>query len=437
MRMKLGYGKQSKELHLTSSRKIDTIRYQALDQTEHAELSDVNRIEQAINAPIHTPRLEQLARGKHNAVILISDKSRLAPSYLFIGPILDRLNQAGIPDTHIKIIIALGMHRQHTQEEARELVGDNVYKRVQVLNHSASPADCVHLGHTSAGTPVEINRHVVEAELRIATGNIEPHRLVGMSGGVKALFPGVASAVSIAHHHAQSQLYQIEPGDIRNPLHQDLLEVLTFVPMDFLFNVVVDQQRHIKAAAAGDIIHAHAHLLEQAKAIFMVPVGQQYDLVIASAGGYPKDLQLYQAVKTLQNASSITKPGGKIVLAAQCEEMFGNGLFQYWVDTYSNRQTIVNKLKQQFVLGPHKVEHIDKVLEKHNVYLYSEMPKPWVELLGFIPISDLQSTVDQLLEELHPVLRASIAVMPTGGLTFPVLMKEQDQMNNPVKELIT
>lgn len=356
-----------------------------------------------------------MAAGSKRAVILISDGTRLCPSRLFLPALLGALNQGGIPDDRIRIVVALGLHRKHTDTELQQLVGEEVFRRVPVINHSALPEDCVALGTTSRGTPIEINRLVVEADLLIATGNIEPHRLVGVSGGVKALIPGTASKRCIESNHALSQRYKATLGDPDNPIHRDLEEVLDFVPIHFLFNVIANHRQELLEAYSGELIPTHRRGLEAARKRFFVPVTKQYDILLASTGGFPKDLQLYQAIKTLQNASAFTKPGGSIVLLARCEELFGNGIFQYWVETIRDRATILRKLNEQFVMGAHKIAQIDQIVSKHTVYLYSDMPEPLTELAGFIPVRDLAQLVASVIHNEN----CEVALMPHGALTFP------------------
>lgn len=399
------------QLVFPSDRSIDRITY----RMEAPQGEDC--LAHAFEHPIQSPPLREIAKDKRSAVILISDISRLCPSYLFLERMLNELNAAGLPDSRIRIVVALGMHRKQTEQELRRLAGEAVYRRVQVLNHSPLSEDCVPLGMTSMGTPIEINRHVAEAELRVVTGNIEPHALAGMSGGIKALVPGVASHRCIEHNHGLSRRFKAEIGNPDNPVRQDLEEALQFLPVHFLFNVIVNHEQKVLEAVSGDIIAAHRAALQAARERFIIEVAEPYDTVIVSAGGYPKDTQLYQAVKSLKNAATITKPGGKIVLAAKCEEIFGNGIFQYWVETIQDRKLIVDKLKEQFVLGAHKIEHIDQVLQNHEVFLYSDMPHSLVELVGFQPVSDLQACIDKLLANPY----GTIALMPFGGLTFPAL----------------
>lgn len=335
--------------------------------------------------------------------------------------LLSELNSGGIPDEHIVIIVALGMHRKQTLEELESLVGARIMQRVKVQNHSALPEDCTLLGTSSLGTPIEINRTAAEAELLIACGNIEPHALVGMSGGIKALIPGVASQRCIEANHSLSQQYKAVPGQISNQVHQDLEEALRFIRIHYILNVVVNHRREIIAASAGDVIAAHRAGIQLARERFVVPVSSKYDFVIASAGGHPKDMQLYQAIKTIVNASKIALPGAPILIAARCEEQFGNGIFQYWTETIQDQERIVQMLKEKFVLGAHKIAHLHEVLMEHPVYLISELPEAAAQLLGLKTVSpqNMQHTIEELLPERD----GSIAFLPYGSLTFPELLE--------------
>lgn len=378
------------------------------------ERNSTNRIRQALARPIGTAPLRMLAAGKERAVILVSDGTRLCPTPLLLGPLLEELNAAGIADDAIDIVAALGLHRKHTAGELEQLVGSNVYNRFRVHNHSPAAEDCVQVGTTTLGTPIEINRLVAEAPFRIVTGNIEPHALVGISGGVKAMIPGVASHRCIESNHSLSLKIKAVPGAPDNAIHRDLEEALAFVPVDFLLNVIVDHDRHVLHAVAGHIIEAHRAGVPLAADRFVIPVEKRYDVVVVSPGGYPKDLQLYQSLKALRNAASFAKPGGTLILAAECSEMLGNGIFQYWVETMTDRERMVAKLKEKFVLGAHKILHVDEVLQNHRVYLHSALPAQFTELLGFIPAPDLSAAVASELN--RPDL--SVAVMPYGALTY-------------------
>jgi len=406
----LPYGGSHVELNVPFPSPPDIIRYDS-----EASAPSERILREALRRPVAGKPLQELAIGRSDAVIVISDSSRLVPSHLFLPLLLEELNRGGIPDERIRIVVALGMHRKHTEAELRQLAGTNVYDRVAVVNHSPLPEHCILLGQTSRGTPVEINRIVAEADLLVVTGNIEPHRLVGVSGGVKSIMPGTASQRCIESNHALSQRFKAVPGDPNNPIHRDLEEVLRFVRIDFALNVIANHRREVLEAYAGDVHEVHRQGVEAAAKRFFVPVNRKYDLVIASAGGHPKDAQLYQAVKTLQNAAAFAAPAAPIVLVARCEEMFGNGLFQYWVETVTDRAAIVRKLSERFVLGAHKISHLDEVLREHPVYIHCDMPEPLTELAGFRSARDLNATVTGIVGQ---GIR-HVAVMPYGSLTFP------------------
>lgn len=410
----LRYGRRTVSFEIPSTCSYETITY-VQERPGAGHDRSLQRIREAMAAPIGSPRLRELAAGHSRAVILVSDGTRLCPTPLLLEPLLEELGASGIQDDGIDIVVALGVHRKHTGEELRELVGETVYRRIRVHNHSALPEDCVRVGTTSLGTPVEINRLVVETPLRIAAGNIEPHALVGISGGVKALIPGVASQPCIESNHSLSLQHRAVAGDPDNPIHRDLEEAHTFVPIHFLLNVIVDMDKHVLEAVAGQLAMAHRAGVSLAAERFMLPVRKQYDLSIVAPGGDPKDRQLYQALKALRNAAAFTKPGGSIVMAAELSEGLGNGVFQYWVETMTDRHRMTAMLKEHFVLGAHKVLHMDEVLSRHPVYLHSSLPRHMTQLLGFQPVDDLEAQLKELLKE--PGL--DLAIMPFGSLTYP------------------
>jgi len=416
----LPYGRDAVSFSLPANQTCDWITYQMDDglNCDKKERS-AQVVRQALASPTGTSKLSQLACGRKKAVIVISDGTRLCPSELLLPALLEELNAGGIPDNAIDIVIALGLHRKQTKEEMICLVGAPVFRRIRVHNHSAEPEDCVRLGRTSSGTPVEINRLVAEADLRIVTGNIEPHAMAGISGGMKSIVPGTASRRCIEHNHGLSLQDRVKLGEPDNRVHTDIEEALRFISVDFMLNVVVNHRREVLEAVAGHIIDAHRAGVRLASERFIVPVGRSYDLTLVSPGGYPKDMQMYQSLKALRNASKITKNGGAIIMAAACQEIFGNGIFQYWVETMKDRQRTVSKLNREFVLGAHKITHLDEVLSKQRVYLLSEIPEPIVRLLGMEPVADLQSTLEQILDQARG--KPTIACMPYGSLTFPSL----------------
>ncbi|HZG86956.1 nickel-dependent lactate racemase [Paenibacillus sp.] len=383
-------------------------------------------LEAALREPIGCPPLSQVARDRKDAVILVSDLTRLCPTARMLPLTLDALNEGGIPDDRIRVVVALGTHRSQTERELLRIAGD-AFERVRVLNHSSAPEDCRYIGTTTLGTRIEINRAVLDAELRIAIGNIEPHRLVGVSGGGKALFPGVASSRSIEAHHALSRRFRCVPGFAENPLHRDIEEACAMAPIHFLFNVVADHLRRPLGVFAGDPSEAHREGVRFARRQFLIPVRRRYDVVVASAGGHPKDMQLYQAIKSLENAAGFAEPGGDVLLIARCEEIYGNGVFQTWAETHVDRARAIRELDERFVLGAHKLRLLHRVTQRHNVHLHSDIPEPLAVLLGVRPVYDIQSWIDERLQS-----HRSIAAIPCAALTFPSSIPNGASASNQV-----
>ena len=376
-----------------------------------------NRIDEklarALREPIGSAPLTQVARGRKDAVVLVSDLTRLCPTSRMLPLALNALNEGGIPDERIRVVVALGTHRAQTVHELR-LIAGAAYDRVRVVNHSCAPEDCRYVGTTTLGTRVEINRDVMDADLRIAIGNIEPHRLVGVSGGGKALFPGVASAASIEAHHGLSHRFRSVPGFADNPLHRDIEEACALAPIHFLYNVVADHRFRPLGIFAGAPLEAHRRGVVFARKQFLVPVHRRYEVVVASAGGHPKDMQLYQAIKSLENAAGFCAPGGDILLLARCEELYGNGTFQTWAESHIDRERAIQQLGERFVLGAHKLKLLHRVLQRHRIHLYSDVPEPLAALLGVQPVADAQAWIDE-----HALPGRSVAALPCAALTFP------------------
>ncbi|MFD2671019.1 nickel-dependent lactate racemase [Marinicrinis sediminis] len=424
--MKLPYGNQSVQLSLPSGMKSTPIVYEGAAFYDGTDPAAIYAAEQeillaAMHKPVGTPPLHDMYRAGQQVVILVSDGTRLAPSCRFLPLLIASLETRGMHASDLTIVVALGSHRRHTQGELQALVGRAVYEKYEVVNHSSRWEDCKLLGWTSRGTPVALNSRVVEADLVIATGGIEPHRMAGMSGGIKALFPGCAAAASITHNHHLGMEATEKPGDIRNPVHADMLEVLRFQPVHFLLNVIVDHERRILAAVAGDCMQAHAYGCQLVKKLFFTKVETQHDLVLVSAGGSPKDVHLYQALKAFQNAADFTRPGGSIVCVAECPEHYGNGHFQQLIQSSATVADMDQRVRTMYQLGAHKAITLHKLVQRFALYLYSAMPPSLVEACEIIPIvqlADLEALIHDMWASRYLDPTFSSAWMPFGSITY-------------------
>jgi len=372
----------------------------------------------ALAEPAGTPRLRDLARPGQKVVIVTSDLTRPCPSERLLPPILDQLEAAGVPDAEVTVVMALGLHRPMTEAEIETAVGSEVYRRLRVINHD--PEECVRLGITSAGTPVDIFRPLVEADLRVCLGNLELHYFAGYSGGAKAVLPGCASRATVRANHAMMVRPEAAAGRLDgNPVRADIEEGVAMLGVDFILNVVVDGQHRIVGAVAGEVTAAHRRGCEIVAQRGIVPIDRRADLVLVSAGGYPKDVNLYQAQKALDNAAHAVRDGGILILVAECAEGLGNRTFGAWMAEAASPDDLLERIQREFVLGGHKAAAIAAVLKRASVYLVSALPDETVRQCGMRPFSDVGAALDKAIEEVG--VGASVAVLPEGGSVLPAI----------------
>jgi nickel-dependent lactate racemase len=377
-------------------------------------------VRQALAHPIGVPRLRDLARPGQKVAIVTSDLTRPCPSEQLLPPVLDELSAAGVPDEDVLVVAALGLHRPMSASELESAVGADVYRRVRVVNHD--PADTVRLGVTSAGTPVELFRPLVEADLRVCLGNLEFHYFAGYSGGAKAILPGCASEAAIKANHAM----MVRPGAAigrleGNPVRADIEEGVALLGVDFILNVLVDGDHRIAGAVAGEVTAAHRRGCEMVAQSGAVSIPGLADVVLVSAGGYPKDVNLYQAQKALENAGHAVREGGVIVLVAECSEGYGNRTFETWMREAGSPDAVLDRIRQAFVLGGHKAAAVASVLKRARVYLVSALPAESVRECGLVPFDDLEEAMAAALREAGS--EAGVIVMPHGGSILPVVDK--------------
>lgn len=433
--VQLSYG------HGSLSVRVPKRNLQAVLQPLHAtEVEDEAKLlRDALVRPIGAsgmpgPRLRDLAAAKlrpdratpadihpgKKVVIVTSDLTRPCPTDRLLPPVLDELDAAGIPDGDITVVMALGLHRTMTEAEMETAVGPEVYRRVRVVNHD--PADTVRLGVTSAGTPVEIFRLVVEADFRICLGNLELHYFAGYSGGAKAILPGCASRATLNANHAMMVRPEAVAGRLNgNPVRADIEEGVSMLGVDFILNVIVTGQHRIIGAVAGDVTAAHRRGCELVARRGMVTIEEHADVVLVGAGGYPKDVNLYQAQKALDNAAHAVRDGGVLILVAECPEGLGNETFEAWLAGTSSPDELLARIQHEFVLGGHKAAAIAAVLKRASVYLVSALPDELVRRCGMVPIADPERAQEMAFAELGP--EAKLLVLPHGGSILPAVQE--------------
>lgn len=383
------------------------------------ELKGEAEVVRALKSPIASPPLSQIVKPGEKIVIVTSDITRPMPTHVVMPSLLDELYAADIKPSDITLVFALGSHRKHTEEERRKLAGERAWNEISCID--GDPSDCIHLGFTSRGTPADIVRIVAEADRRICLGNIEYHYFVGYSGGVKAIMPGVSSRNAIQANHSRMTDPCACAGRMNgNPVRDDIEEVVSrFCPVDFILNVVLDEKKQIIRAVAGHPVKAHREGCAFLDKLYAKKIKQRADIVICSQGGAPKDLNLYQTQKALDNAKHAVKENGIIILIGSCREGLGESVFEQWMTNCENPYSLIERIQRDFQLGGHKAAAIAMVLENADIYLVSDMEPCFVESIFLKPFSSAQKALDAAFNKLGN--DATVLAMPYGGSTLPVV----------------
>ena len=376
-------------------------------------------VREAINNPIGAPRLCEMARPGKRTVIIVSDITRPCPTSTLLPFVLEELSCTGISHEDIVIVFGVGSHRRHTEDEKESLVGADIYREFRCIDSDTSQV--TYLGETQRGTPVEVFTPVAQADLKIIIGNFEFHYFVGYSGGVKGAIPGVASLRTIEANHA----HMVEPNAVAgryddNPVRQDIEEAAAMLGIDFVLNVMLDAEFNIVAAVAGDPVKSHAvgrRILNEQN---MVKLAKPADVVVVSAGGYPKDIDLYQSQKALDNARLAVRKGGVIVLVAECSDGMGHGLFAEWMTAGLTPDQLIQRIRDRFVLGGHKAAAVALAMKTADIYLVSSFPEESIRSMGLYPYHNAAEAVAAALQKMGT--GATVAVMPHGGVTVPQIV---------------
>ena len=378
--------------------------------------AEADLVRAALAEPIGRPRLARLVAAGQRVVVVTADITRPCPSDRLLPALLDELNGAGIPDRDITVVFGLGTHRPHTAAEQEALVGPAVFRRVRCID--SDPEDVERVGVTRRGTPVDIFRPVRRADVRVLLGVIEYHYFAGYSGGVKALIPGVCTEATIQANHRR----MTEPGALAgcldgNPVRGDIEEAGALVGADFILNVVLDEGKRIVRAVAGDPVLAHRTGCAALDAFGRATVDRPADVVVIGAGGSPKDINLYQAQKALDNGRHIVRPGGVLLLVAECPEGLGHHTFEEWMRDPGGLDGILARIRREFVIGGHKAAAVAMAMKQAVVYLVSSLPHELARSLHFVPFTDLGAAMAAALDAVGP--DPFVAILPEGGSVLP------------------
>lgn len=419
MKVNLAYGEGWLPVELPDDRTT------VIRPTHTAGLPDERAaVVEALRAPVGAAPLRESVRSDQRVCIVFTDLTRATPNDRLIPWLLAELGQ--VPVDHLTLLNSTGTHRPNTRAELEKLLTPAVVEKYRVLNHDChDTASLVGVGKTRTGVPAMLNRHVVEADVRIVTGFIEPHFFAGFSGGPKGIMPGCAGLETVMSSHGAANI-----GDARatfgmtegNPLWEDLREIALRVGPSFLLNVALNEERQITGVFAGDLIEAHKVGIEFVRRTAMQRVEAPFDIVVTTNSGYPLDLNLYQGVKGMSAGARIIKDGGLLILACECREGVpaGSPLDKFYQETSSPEEILALLATPGFVRPEQWQAHIQAMIQgRARVLLHSTLDEAAVRGCFLEPCPDIAATVIAELERRGP--EARVAVLPQGPLTIPFL----------------
>ena len=367
-KIQIPYGTKQIDLEIEGAELLDA---EDVDSRGTTASDNMAVIRDTLRKPLGTKRLREIVATKNpkSIVIVVDDHTRDAPT----EKMLDALTEEISDKYQITLLVACGTHEPPTEEELRRIFGKYVDKYT-IKIHDCDAKDLIYVGTTSRGTPVRLNRSYVDADIKILTGDITLHYYAGFGGGRKSILPGISSRETIQKNHALLVDEYASTANLeQNPVHLDMSEAASFSPPDFVLNIV--------AAGNGDVVYAYAGELNQvfrkgvevAKDLFCHEVPDLFDILIVSAGGFPKDRNLYQATKAIENSYRVVAPGGKLIFVAECREGIGDKYFEDWMDEYTTSEAAEAAIKTNFVLGGHKAYYMRKVMNLLWLSIVSEL----------------------------------------------------------------
>ncbi|MEC8840083.1 MAG: nickel-dependent lactate racemase [Candidatus Poribacteria bacterium] len=419
MRVNMKYGRGEIGVDVPNPNLISVLASQEFPPIENPEQAILD----ALETPIDSPALSEVAKNRKSATIVISDITRPVPNKLILPPMLRIIEEQGVPREEIRILIATGIHRPNEGDELLEMVGSHIIENYQIVNHfSQKQETLINLGQTQNGTPVLINRLYVESDLKVISALIEPHLMAGYSGGRKAICPGLASIETMKIMHGPQILEhpKASVGILEgNPFHAEATEIALMAGVDFSLNVTINDRRQLTGVFSGDMVNSQLAGAKFAEKQTTATLPEPADVVIVSCAGYPLDATFYQAIKGVLSAIEVVKEGGMVILVAECQEGIGSGPFTDLILKTKNLEQFVRNTynPKNFVIDQWQLEELAKAIRKANVYFYSDkIPYEQQQKLFVNPLKSPNEGVEIALKKYGK--DAKIVAIPDGPYTL-------------------
>ncbi|MFW5980858.1 MAG: nickel-dependent lactate racemase [Halanaerobiaceae bacterium] len=415
--MKLKYGE--KELYFKLN--PDKIAKILKAEEKSGILNPLQKMKESLEDPIGTPGLEELLQKKspENIIIIVNDVSRPTPYEYMLPPLLAKIHKTGIKKEQVTFIIATGIHEPHDRQQNENVFGKELVENYEFVSHDPDD-NLVKVDKLSSGNELYINKKVVKADFVITTGVILPHYFAGFSGGRKSILPGVAGRESIEFNHSRMvELIGDLPPIKENFLSNEMFEAAEKTGVDFIINVVTNSNREIVEIVAGDLKKAWYRGVEVSASMYQVSLKNKVEVAIVSAGGYPRDINLYQAQKALDHGDHGVKKGGTIIVIAECIDGLGEKTFARWINEAGSPEDNIERIKKKFELGGHKAFAISRVVQNKELILISSLDRETTESLFARKMDNIQDAINYVEKKYNNNYESII--MPQGGLTVPVL----------------
>ena len=422
LKVKLPYGRE-KIVYECDFPNVEVLKSKKVEGIKNLE----EELREKLKNPISLKPFYELCKNKREILLLIPDKTRAFPSRKIVPIIIQEILKCN-PKANINIVVATGLHKPHTSSEIIELVGEEIYKEFNVMSHDSDDEnELIDLKKkTSYGTPVVVNKKVINAELVIGLGLIEPHFFAGYSGGRKILLPGVASTVAVYNNHSYKMIghpkatYGVLEG---NPIHEDMIEFMKIVnKLSFIINVTINKEKQVTGVFCGDPIEAHLAGVNYLNSYVKIKVKEKADIVITTNGGFPLDRNVYQAVKGIATGELLVKEGGVIIMLSECID--GLGGHEDFYEIFESSRTpddVLKKIKENEPLRDQwQAQILARILKKAKVIVVTKMKHSIIEDLMLTPSSSLDEAIDEALrilrKEKHEV---KMIIVPEGPYVIP------------------
>jgi nickel-dependent lactate racemase len=413
---RIPYGKGEMEIQIPKKNFVAAL----MPQYKPGLKDEAGAVRTALENPIGTKRLKEIARGRKNAVIVVNDITRPTATYKLLPYLIRELKEGGMKGDQIHLLVATGTHRDNTKEELAGMLGKEIVDGFNVVNHHCQDDKImVDLGKTSGGIPVVINRLFWEAELKITTATIAPHQGAGFSGGRKSVLPGIASLATLKQHHGFS-MRSDKPamGWVEgNPFHENALEAAKMAQTDFILNTVQNHHKEITLVVAGDVEKAWLEGVRASREIFEVRVPHPVDIVITTPGGFPKDIDLYQSQKSMASSELVVKEGGTVILLAECKDGVGARGFYEWMSAAACPQDVIDRfIREGYSIGASKAWLFSRCLKRSDLIVVSK----------HIDVKTLKEMFTQRADTFDRAIQMALA--KHGGNAQIILLKNGSDM---------